>query len=60
MHQPWGLTATACAGRFVFVLDDISANKKHASGKEAELERAEIEIGTRKSKMPFHSPSPKG
>ena len=31
----------------------------NASGNEAELERAEIEIGSRKAKTPFHSPSPR-
>jgi hypothetical protein len=37
------LTATLHKGRFVLILDNISANKSHASGKEAELERARIE-----------------
>jgi len=41
LHQPWGLTATSRARRFVLILDNISTNKNHV--KEAELERAEIE-----------------
>ena len=37
------MTTTSLARRFVLVLDNILVNKSHASGKEAQLERAEIE-----------------
>jgi hypothetical protein len=43
LHQPWGLTAATGARRFVLILDNILADKSHASRKEAELERVEIE-----------------
>ena len=39
---------------------NISVNKSHASGKEAQLERVEVENRQSKCETLFHSPSPKG
>ena len=56
LHQPWGLTATPRARRFVLILDKHLANKSHASGKEAELERAENRKSASENAFSFSLP----
>jgi len=54
------LTSTHRARRFIDDLNNIQPTIINASGKEAELERVEIEIGSQKLKCLFILPPPKG